>query len=309
MHKQKGWPQAWEYGQAKPIQTLGRASQGVNWSWSQCIKSHHAPHAQTSSGKGLPNHFWNRNIVRSILPELRRKRTGLLLSGPKSSFQMKVNFTFNLEIKVSESQSGEVQNPCCLKSSVKFPHSVITKTKVCHKWRISTWRQPLQPWPSAESRTHRWAPETDLQWGPRHLDIHRGKPPGTSGPLTLWLCCSWNKLLICLAGGELAPRLSLVSPKVYSPFCHRWSFRSLPLSPLACLVGDTSFPAKSSTWLHRYYLNWTELDNAITKFNNEMHSADNWVLNLVILHYWHNLPIFLLCSALLQFVLLKALYK
>ncbi len=75
------------------------------------------------------------------------------------------------------------------------------------------------------------------------------------------------------------------------------------------LVGDTSFPAKSSTWFHRYYLNWTKLDNAITKFNNEMHSADNWVLNTVILHYWHNLPILILCSALLQFVLLKALYK
>ncbi len=28
------------------------------------------------------------------------KRTGLLLSGPKSSFQMKVNFAFHLEIKV-----------------------------------------------------------------------------------------------------------------------------------------------------------------------------------------------------------------
>ncbi len=31
------------------------------------------------------------------------KRTGLLLSGPKSSFQMKVNFAFHLEIKVPES--------------------------------------------------------------------------------------------------------------------------------------------------------------------------------------------------------------
>ncbi len=97
MHKQQGWPQAWEYCQAKLIQTLGRASQGVDWSWSQCIKSHHA---QTSSGKGLPSHFWNRNIVRSILPGLRRKRTGLLLSGPKSSFQIKVNLAFHLEIKV-----------------------------------------------------------------------------------------------------------------------------------------------------------------------------------------------------------------
>ncbi len=68
-------------------------------------KSHHA---QTSSGKGLPSHFWNRNIVRSILSGLRRKITGLLLSGPKSSFQMKVNFSFNLEIKVPES-GGRVE--------------------------------------------------------------------------------------------------------------------------------------------------------------------------------------------------------
>ncbi len=100
MHKQQGWPQAWEYCQAKPIQTLGRASQEVNWSWSQCIKSQHA---QTSSGKGLPSHFWNRNNFRSILPGLRRKITVLLLNGTKSSFQMKVHFAFNLEIKVPES--------------------------------------------------------------------------------------------------------------------------------------------------------------------------------------------------------------
>ncbi len=90
---------------AKLIQTLGRASQGVDWSWSECIKSHHA---QMSSGKGLPSHFWNRKIVRSILPGLRRKITGLLLSGPKSSFQMKVNVAFNLEIKVPES-GGRVE--------------------------------------------------------------------------------------------------------------------------------------------------------------------------------------------------------
>ncbi len=105
VHKQQGWLQAWEYCQAKLIQTLGRASQGVDWSWSQCIKSHHA---QTSSGKGLPSHFWNRDNVRSILPGLWRKRTGLLLSGPKSSFQMKANFAFHLEIKVPES-GGRVE--------------------------------------------------------------------------------------------------------------------------------------------------------------------------------------------------------
>ncbi len=36
------------------------------------------------------------------------KTPGLLLSGPKSSFQMKVNFAFNLEIKVPES-GGRVE--------------------------------------------------------------------------------------------------------------------------------------------------------------------------------------------------------
>ncbi len=87
----------------------------------------------------------------------------------------------------------------------------------------------------------------------------------------------------------------------FSPFCHRWSFGSLPLSPLACLVGDTSFPAISPTWLHRYYLKWTELDDDITEFNNEMR---------FILHLWYTIFLFWYCAvALTQFVFLKALYK
>ncbi len=104
--------------------TLERASQGVDWSWSQCIKSHHA---QTSSGKGLPSHFWTRDNVRSVLPGLWRKRTGLLLSGPKSSFQMKSKFciSFGNQGPGVWRKSGEAQNPCCLKSSVKFPKSVM----------------------------------------------------------------------------------------------------------------------------------------------------------------------------------------
>ncbi len=40
-----------------------------------------------------------------------------------------------------------------------------------------------------------------------------------------------------------------------------------------------------------------KLDNAITKFNNEMHSADNWVLNPVILHYWQ-ICLFWYCAVL-----------
>ncbi len=58
--------------------------------------------------KRATSHVWTRNIVRNILPGLKRKRTGLLLSGPKSSFQKKVNVAFNLEIKFPES-GGRVE--------------------------------------------------------------------------------------------------------------------------------------------------------------------------------------------------------
>ncbi len=50
----------------------------------------------------------NQRQRQKILSGLWRKRTGLLLSGPKSSFQMKVNFAFHLEIKVPES-GGRVE--------------------------------------------------------------------------------------------------------------------------------------------------------------------------------------------------------
>ncbi len=46
--------------------------------------------------------------VRAVLPGLRRRRTGLLPSGPKSSFQMRASFVFNLETKVLES-GGRVE--------------------------------------------------------------------------------------------------------------------------------------------------------------------------------------------------------
>ncbi len=42
-------------------------------------------------------------VVRGVLSGLRRRRTGLLPSGPKSSFQMRASFVFHLETKVLES--------------------------------------------------------------------------------------------------------------------------------------------------------------------------------------------------------------
>ncbi len=42
----------------------------------------------------LLSHSWTTDNVRGVLPGLRRRRTGLLPSGPKSSFQMRASFVF-----------------------------------------------------------------------------------------------------------------------------------------------------------------------------------------------------------------------
>ncbi len=90
-----------------------------------------ASRAQTSSGKELPRHFWTRNIVRSILPGLKRKITGLLLSGPKPSFQMKVNLACHLEIKVPE--SGErVEDTESMLLEVQCEVSTVSDDLGCH---------------------------------------------------------------------------------------------------------------------------------------------------------------------------------
>ncbi len=47
-------------------------------------------------------------VVRAVLPGLRRRKTEMLPSGPKSSFQMKASFVFHLETKVLES-GGRVE--------------------------------------------------------------------------------------------------------------------------------------------------------------------------------------------------------
>ncbi len=47
-------------------------------------------------------------VSRDILPGLKRRITGLLPSGPKSSFQMRASFVFHLETKVLES-GGRVE--------------------------------------------------------------------------------------------------------------------------------------------------------------------------------------------------------
>ncbi len=100
VHKQQGWPQAWEYSQAKPIQTLGRASQGVNWSWSQRQK--HLIWA-------VEENNWTVTQCSKVL----------------FSDESKCWISFGNQGPRVWRKIGEAQNPCCLKSSVKFPQSVM----------------------------------------------------------------------------------------------------------------------------------------------------------------------------------------
>ncbi len=70
--------------------------------WTEAgVKASRAPHTDVSRNLATV-------IVRGISPGLRRRRTELLPSGPKSSFQMRASFVFHLETKVLES-GGRVE--------------------------------------------------------------------------------------------------------------------------------------------------------------------------------------------------------
>ncbi len=66
-------------------------------------------------------------VIRGVLPGLRRRRTGLLPSGPKSSFQMRASFCISFRNQGPRvwRKGGEAHCPSFLKSSVKFPQSVM----------------------------------------------------------------------------------------------------------------------------------------------------------------------------------------
>ncbi len=79
-------------------------------------------------------------VVRGVLPGLRR-RTGLLPSGPKSSFQMRASFVFHLETKVLES-GGRV---CCwllclvIKHEIQFVWGILNRHSWSHESIICSW--------------------------------------------------------------------------------------------------------------------------------------------------------------------------
>ncbi len=98
MHNQPREPQPYEDCQAKSIQEFGWTSQGMDWGRCQGIKS--TTHRRVEE--------FGYSCRQRRLTWAKRRRTGLLPSGPKSSFQMRASFVFHLETKVLES-GGRVE--------------------------------------------------------------------------------------------------------------------------------------------------------------------------------------------------------
>ncbi len=89
--------------------------------WTEAgVKASRAPHTDVSRNLATV-------VFRGVLPGLRRRRTGLLPSGPKSSFQMRASFVFHFGNQGPRvwRKGGKAHSPSCLKSSVKFPQSVM----------------------------------------------------------------------------------------------------------------------------------------------------------------------------------------
>ncbi len=112
MHNQLREPQPYEECQAKSIQEflVNFTRNGLR------LGSRHQEPPHTDVSRNLAT-----VVIRGILPGLRRRRTGLLPSNPKSSFQMRASFfiSFGNQGPRVWRKGGEAHSPSCLKSSVK----------------------------------------------------------------------------------------------------------------------------------------------------------------------------------------------
>ncbi len=125
MQKQQGWPQAWEYSQAKLIQTLVRASQGVKWLKLESV--HQESPRLDGFRKRATKPLLNQRQRQKHLTWAVEKKNWTVAQWSKVLFSDESKFciSFGNQGPRVWRKSGEAQNPCCLKSSVKFPQSVM----------------------------------------------------------------------------------------------------------------------------------------------------------------------------------------
>ncbi len=137
-----------------------------------------------------------------------------------------------------------------------------------------------------------------------------GQDLGNQMSPPIWLCSSWNWTAVSSGQRRNAPPTEPgFSPKVFFSVLSPMEFWFLAAVASGLLSWGHLISSISSTWLNRNFLNWTELDDAITEFNNEMPLTENWVLILSFYIIDTIFPFWYCAVALSQFVLLKALYK
>ncbi len=113
-----------EYCYVKLIQTLGRALQGVNWSLSQCFSE--SPRSDIFR-KRATKPLLKQKHFQKHLTWAKEKKNWTVAQWSKVLFSDESKFciSFGNQGPRFWRKSGEAQNPCCLKSSVKFPQSVM----------------------------------------------------------------------------------------------------------------------------------------------------------------------------------------
>ncbi len=105
------------------IQTLGRAWQGVNWSWSQ----HQESPRSDIFRKRATNPLLKQKHRQKHLSWAKEKKNWTAAQWCKVLFsdESKCCISFGNQGPRVWRKSGDAQNPCCLKSSVKFLNSVM----------------------------------------------------------------------------------------------------------------------------------------------------------------------------------------
>ncbi len=117
MHNQPREPQPYEDCQAKSIQEFGWTSQGMDWGWGQVIKS--------TTHRRVEEFGYSCHQRRLTWAKKKKNWTVAQWSKVLFSDESKFCISFGNQCPRVWRKSGEAHSPGCLKSSVKFPQSVM----------------------------------------------------------------------------------------------------------------------------------------------------------------------------------------
>ncbi len=117
MHNQLREPQHYEDCQAKSIQEFGWTSQGMDWGWGQVIKS--------TTHRRVEEFGYSCHQRRLTWAKKKKNWTVAQWSKVLFSDESKFCISFGNQGPRVWRKGGEAHSPSCLKSSVKFPQSVM----------------------------------------------------------------------------------------------------------------------------------------------------------------------------------------